>query len=1109
MLGASALRRLVVASALLVGGCVGAEGRSNAPPAPAPLVATVPTPPSRDDASFSRPRAPAAAPYRLTASDGTGLHLVGYRARTVLEDPIAFTEIELTFENPETRVLEGHFEVRLPPLAALERFAMQVHEAWQEGEVVERPLARAAYESFLHKRRDPALLEQGAGNLFGARVFPIAAKSQKKIRLSYSEILRDRSAFRLPLLGLGAIHEVSAEVRAVGVSEPLAKLEGADLTPSADLVVPRAAPATAVGRVAGDLALVRVPLAAAAPSDRAGDAASSWIFLVDASASRSLDWDATTEVVRRQIGALPPETQVVVAAFDQAVAPLYEGPASAYAGAPASALARRGPLGASDLGAALAWTEDRVKRGIGARARVVVVGDGIATAGASTPNELDGAISGLARAGVARVDAIAVGGLRDEACLAALVGEGGEARGVVADAAWGPDEIARRLARATLGTRAVSVEGARWVFPREISGGQPGDFVTIFAELPRGRRRASLTVGDEHTTVPLAPSEPALLERAWASAKIASLEAGDDGREARARIVELSKRHRILSRYTSMLVLETEEDYARFGVDRLARDSLLATTDDGRVVVQRVLRTVPPRDRGAQRGDAPIPPPPPVGAERDDPAEALARGDATDGSAEPSHVVDAPTPSARVAAPSARPVRAPQLRMGATMVTGRLPPESVQRIVRQNFGRLRGCYDEHLHGAEAFEGRVSVAFVIGVDGRVRDATLRSSPARNEAFHGCLLAAFRSLTFPAHDTGTIHVLYPLVFGRGDDAEHTPTRGPRMRVARRPTDEVADRAPWDGSVPYAGRYARVMDLLAAGHPDAALVEARAYAGDAPDDALGFVALGQAAQANGNRALAARAYGSLVDLWPYRADMRRFAGERLDGLGDAAALDLAIDSYAKAVRDRPDHPGGHRLLAYALARRGEPALAFRAIVAGLGRIRDAGLYRGVDEILEQDVAVLAAAYRRAEPWHGAEIDAKLRELHVEAESRPTVRFVLSWETDANDVDLHVWDAEHHHAYFGAPRLPSGGGLVADVTTGYGPEALVVPLDVPHAAGPYRLGVHYYARGPMGFGMGKLEVVEHDGHGKLTFDERPYVIMSDGAGLELGSYTPSAHPS
>ncbi|MCA9779239.1 MAG: hypothetical protein KC800_21065, partial [Candidatus Eremiobacteraeota bacterium] len=79
------------------------------------------------------------------------------------------------------------------------------------------------------------------------------------------------------------------------------------------------------------------------------------------------------------------------------------------------------------------------------------------------------------------------------------------------------------------------------------------------------------------------------------------------------------------------------------------------------------------------------------------------------------------------------------------------------------------------------------------------------------------------------------------------------------------------------------------------------------------------------------------------------------------------------------------------------------------------------------------------------------------------------------------------------------SGGELYGDVTTGYGPECFAIE-GKPNAY-PYELEIHYYSRGPMGYGMGQLEVLEHDGEGHLTFEERPYVVMEDGAYVKLGT--------
>jgi hypothetical protein len=38
------------------------------------------------------------------------------------------------------------------------------------------------------------------------------------------------------------------------------------------------------------------------------------------------------------------------------------------------------------------------------------------------------------------------------------------------------------------------------------------------------------------------------------------------------------------------------------------------------------------------------------------------------------------------------------------------------------------------------------------------------------------------------------------------------------------------------------------------------------------------------------------------------------------------------------------------------------------------------------------------------------------------------------------------------------------------------------------------------MGYGMGKLQILDHDGSGNIVFDERPFVIQADRAFVDLG---------
>ncbi len=309
------------------------------------------------------------------------------------------------------------------------------------------------------------------------------------------------------------------------------------------------------------------------------------------------------------------------------------------------------------------------------------------------------------------------------------------------------------------------------------------------------------------------------------------------------------------------------------------------------------------------------------------------------------------------------------------------------------------------------------------------------------------------------------------------------------------------------PYEGKLRTVMDLLKQKRTAEALKEAWRWRDEDAGDVLALVAVGEVLEATNQLSLAARAYGSIIDLFPGRADLRRFAGGRLERVASrqggekTGSLALAADTFAKARSQRPDHPNSHRTLAYALLRLGRFAEAFEAIVGGATRRYPEGRFRGVDRILLEDVGLIAAAWLRKEPTRASEIHQRLATLGVPLPTEPSLRFVLSWETDANDVDFHIFDAQGNHAYYSQRSLPTGGELYADVTTGYGPECFTIPLEAKQRTYPYKLQAHYYSRGPMGYGMGKLEVLEYDGKGGLKFIERPFVIMVDRAFVDLGT--------
>jgi vault protein inter-alpha-trypsin-like protein len=977
-----------------------------------------------------RPEAAPAAPIGLTASDGTGLALVALEASGVLEPPLAFTELHLTFENPRNETIEGRFRIALPPGAALSRFAMKIGDSWQEGEVVERQRARVVYEDFLHRKQDPALLEQEAGNEFSARVFPIFARERKELIVSYSHALaRTDEPYVIHLLGLSEIGRLDVRVLLGGrpaegasasnlggqVSDRrLVELHKRAWRPDGDFEIAQDRVASRAGLRHANLAVVRV----AAPVEAEPQEISGLYVLVDSSASRALGYSTQVRRLAELIAGLRDgagaSTPLAIAAFDQEIAPVFEGTAGELGAAEMRRLETRRPLGASDLNQALAWLGERLARNAVKYPRVLLVTDGIATAGDTEGRSLKAAVKALGTKGVERLDVLAVGGLRDEAALRQLTTGNLAHDGQRIDGAATLDEIARRLTLACRSGIPVTVEGAAWTWPETLDGVQPGDEALVYAELPADRPlRLSLEGRPVQLGGELASAERPLLERAWAQARIERLlhlretaHAGDDDlrRAMGLQIAELSVKHRVLSPFTAMLVLESEMDYIRFGLDQKTLANILTVGPGGLEVL----------DRSRSWRNEAI-------AERRKERDLSDLGDLR-----------------RLPAPRSvsEPIQPTEI------------PESLS-----------------VGGMESGQAGAVAGGTPG--GTMGVAPPPAVPAPEEIVVSAEEAPMRISAPP------------------------PSASPLLM---RDDEEKETRA-----APYSGRFADVMEHLAADRVTRARTVAEAWQAEAPGDVLALLALGEAWEAAGETAAAARAYGSLIDLFPGRADLRRLTGERLERLGEAG-LELAIDTYRKAAVDRPDHPSGHRLLAWALLRAGRFAEAFAALENGLEQEYPQGRFAGVDQVLREDLGLLAAAWLRAEPSRRAEVLDRLQAHDASIESEPSLRFVLTWETDANDVDLHVYDRRGGHASYDQKKLPSGGELYADVTTGYGPECFTV-TSPDRSAAPYKLRAHYYSRGPMGYGMGIVQIVGHDGEGRLTVDPRPFVVMADHAMVDLGS--------
>lgn len=118
------------------------------------------------------------------------LRVKNHNVSASIDNQVAETRIDQTFVNDSDYQLEGTYIFPLPEDATISDFAMYVDGKRMEGQVLDRNQARQIYEDIVRRQRDPALLEYMGRGAFQARIFPILPHSERRVEISYSQILR-------------------------------------------------------------------------------------------------------------------------------------------------------------------------------------------------------------------------------------------------------------------------------------------------------------------------------------------------------------------------------------------------------------------------------------------------------------------------------------------------------------------------------------------------------------------------------------------------------------------------------------------------------------------------------------------------------------------------------------------------------------------------------------------------------------------------------------------------------------------------------------------------------------------------------------------------------
>src|SRR5215204_1826849 len=115
---------------------------------------------------------------------------------------VATTHVEQVFRNDSDATLEGTYFFPIPESASIVEFAIWDGDKRLVGEVRSREEARRIYDEIVRRQRDPGLLEYAGRDLFQASIFPIPPHSDKKLELTYTQVLKAEGgtvSYRYPL----------------------------------------------------------------------------------------------------------------------------------------------------------------------------------------------------------------------------------------------------------------------------------------------------------------------------------------------------------------------------------------------------------------------------------------------------------------------------------------------------------------------------------------------------------------------------------------------------------------------------------------------------------------------------------------------------------------------------------------------------------------------------------------------------------------------------------------------------------------------------------------------------------------------------------------------
>lgn len=146
------------------------------------------------------------------------LRLAELHLRVEVVGHVARTEMEMHFANDSDQLLEGELYFPLGEGQTVSGFALEVDGRLRDAVAVEKAQGRTVFESIVRDQVDPGLLEWTRGNTFRTRVYPILPHTSKRVQVTFEQELKASMygpQYLLPMNFQDRVDKFSVDVKVI------------------------------------------------------------------------------------------------------------------------------------------------------------------------------------------------------------------------------------------------------------------------------------------------------------------------------------------------------------------------------------------------------------------------------------------------------------------------------------------------------------------------------------------------------------------------------------------------------------------------------------------------------------------------------------------------------------------------------------------------------------------------------------------------------------------------------------------------------------------------------------------------------------------------------